>query len=116
MLGGIDILVHNAGIQFVSPVEDFSPERWSAIQNILLNSSFHAIREVGPGMKQSGWGWSINLASVHGLVSSPFISSYIAAKHGQIGLPKTVAPKLPGDPHHLQRNLFGLGADGCNAK
>ena len=62
-------------------------------------------------MKQRGWGRSINLAPVHGLVFSPFISPNIAAKHGQIGLAKTVAPKLPGDPHHLQRNLFGLGTD-----
>ena len=93
-LGGIDILVNNAGIQFVSPVEDFPPERWTAIQNIILNSSFHAIREVVPGMKQRGWGRIINLASVHGLVASPFKSAYIAAKHGQIGLTKSVALEL----------------------
>jgi 3-hydroxybutyrate dehydrogenase len=93
-LGGIDILVNNAGIQFVSPIEDFPPERWSTIQNIILNSSFHAIREVVPGMKKRGWGRIINLASVHGLVASPFKSAYIAAKHGQIGLTKTVALEL----------------------
>ena len=93
-LGGIDILVNNAGIQFVSPVEDFPPERWSAIQNIILNSSFHAIRAVVPGMKQRGWGRIINLASVHGLVASPYKSAYVAAKHGQIGLTKTVALEL----------------------
>ena len=93
-LGGIDILVNNAGIQFVSPVEDFPPERWTAIQNIILNSSFHATRAVVPGMKQRGWGRIINLASVHGLVASPFKSAYIAAKHGQIGLTKTVALEL----------------------
>ena len=92
--GRIDILVNNAGIQFVSPVEDFPPERWTAIQNIILNSSFHAIREVVPGMKQRGWGRIINLASVHGLVASPFKSAYIAAKHGQIGLTKSVALEL----------------------
>jgi len=93
-LGGIDILVNNAGIQFVSPVEDFPPERWMAIQNIILNSSFHTIRETVPGMKQRGWGRIINLASVHGLVASPFKSAYIAAKHGLIGLTKTVALEL----------------------
>lgn len=93
-LGGIDILVNNAGIQFVSPVEDFPPERWTAVQNIILNSSFHAIREVVPGMKKRGWGRIINLASVHGLVASPFKSAYVAAKHGQIGLTKTVALEL----------------------
>lgn len=93
-LGGIDILVNNAGIQFVSPVEDFPPERWTAVQNINLNSSFHAIRAVVPGMKKRGWGRIINLASVHGLVASPFKSAYISAKHGQIGLTKTVALEL----------------------
>jgi len=92
--GALDILVNNAGIQFVSPVEDFPPERWSAIQNIILNASFHAIREVVPGMKKRGWGRIINLASVHGLVASPFKSAYVAAKHGQIGLTKTVALEL----------------------
>ena len=93
-LGGIDILVNNAGIQFVSPVEDFPPERWTAIQDIILNSSFHAIREVVPGMKQRGWGRIINLASVHGLVASPFKSAYVAAKHGLVGLTKSVALEL----------------------
>ncbi len=93
-LGGVDILVNNAGIQFVSPVEDFPPERWSEVQNIILNASFRAIREVVPGMKQRGWGRIINLASVHGLVASPFKSAYISAKHGQIGLTKTVALEL----------------------
>jgi len=93
-LGGIDILVNNAGIQYVSPVEDFPPERWTAVQNIILNSSFHAIRETVPGMRQRGWGRIINLASVHGLVASPFKSAYVAAKHGQIGLTKTVALEL----------------------
>jgi len=93
-LGGIDILVNNAGIQFVSPVEDFPAERWTAVQNIILNSSFHAIREVVPGMKKRGWGRIINLASVHGLVASPFKSAYVSAKHGQIGLTKTVALEL----------------------
>ena len=93
-LGGIDILVNNAGIQFVSPVEDFPPERWTAIQDIILSSSFHAIREVVPGMKQRGWGRIINLASVHGLVASPFKSAYVAAKHGLVGLTKSVALEL----------------------
>jgi len=90
-LGGIDILVNNAGIQYVSPVEDFPPERWTAVQNIILNSSFHAIRETVPGMRQRGWGRIINLASVHGLVASPFKSAYVAAKHGIVGLTKVTA-------------------------
>lgn len=89
--GAVDILVNNAGIQFVSPVEEFPEERWSAIQDVILGSSFHAIRAALPGMKRRNWGRIINLASVHGLVASPFKSAYIAAKHGQIGLTKTVA-------------------------
>ena len=92
--GAIDVLVNNAGIQFVSPVEDFPPERWSAIQNIVLNSSFHAIRAAVPGMRARGWGRIINLASAHGLVASPFKSAYVAAKHGQVGLTRSVALEL----------------------
>jgi 3-hydroxybutyrate dehydrogenase len=92
--GRVDILVNNAGVQFVSAVEEFPPERWSVIQEIILGSSFHAIRAVIPGMKQRGWGRIINLASVHGLVASPFKSAYVAAKHGQVGLTKTVALEL----------------------
>ncbi len=93
-LGSVDILVNNAGIQFVSPVEDFPVERWEAIQDVILNSSFHAIRAAVPGMKRRGWGRIVNLVSAHGLVASPFKSAYVAAKHGQIGLTKTVALEL----------------------
>ncbi len=89
--GTVDILVNNAGIQFVSPVEEFPEDRWTAIQNIILGSSFHAIKAVLPGMKRRNWGRIINLASAHGLVASPFKSAYVAAKHGQVGLTKTVA-------------------------
>jgi len=89
--GAVDILVNNAGIQFVSPVEEFPLERWSSIQEIILGSSFHAIRAALPGMKRRDWGRIINVASVHGLIASPFKAAYIAAKHGQIGLTKTVA-------------------------
>ncbi|MCX6948255.1 MAG: 3-hydroxybutyrate dehydrogenase [Opitutae bacterium] len=92
--GALDILVNNAGIQFVAPVEDFPPERWTAIQDIVLNSSFHAIRAAVPGMKRRGWGRIINLVSAHGLIASPFKSAYVAAKHGQIGLTKSVALEL----------------------
>lgn len=92
--GALDILVNNAGVQFVSPVEEFPAERWTAIQNIVLNASFHAIRAVVPGMKRRGWGRIINLASAHGLVASPFKSAYVAAKHGQVGLTKSVALEL----------------------
>ena len=92
--GALDILVNNAGVQFVAKVEEFPPERWQAIQDIILNSSFHAIRAAVPGMKRRGWGRIINLVSVHGLVASPFKSAYVAAKHGQVGLTKTVALEL----------------------
>ncbi len=93
-LGPVDILVNNAGLQFVSPVESFPPERWDQLVNVILNASFHAIREVLPAMKQRGWGRILNLASVHGLVASPFKSAYVSAKHAQVGLTKTVALEL----------------------
>jgi 3-hydroxybutyrate dehydrogenase len=89
--GAVDILVNNAGIQFVSPVDEFPIERWAAIQDVILNSSFYAIRAALPGMKRRGWGRIVNLVSAHGLVASPFKSAYVAAKHGQIGLTKSVA-------------------------
>lgn len=89
--GAVDILVNNAGIQFVAPVDEFPEEKWSAIQNIVLNASFHAIKAALPGMKRRNWGRIINLVSAHGLVASPFKSAYVAAKHGQIGLTKSVA-------------------------
>lgn len=89
--GGLDILVNNAGIQFVAPVDEFPDEKWAAIQNINLNASFHAIKAALPGMKQRNWGRIINIASAHALVASPFKSAYVAAKHGLLGLTKTVA-------------------------
>lgn len=93
-LGSLDILINNAGIQHVAPVAEFPEERWAAIQDIVLNASFHAIRAAVPGMKRRGWGRIINLASVHGLVASPFKSAYVAAKHGVVGLTRTVALEL----------------------
>lgn len=89
--GGIDILVNNAGIQHVAPVDEFPVEKWALIQDLMLNASFHAIRAALPGMKRRHWGRIVNVASVHGLVASPYKSAYIAAKHGLIGLTKTVA-------------------------
>jgi 3-hydroxybutyrate dehydrogenase len=89
--GGVDILVNNAGIQHVSPVDEFPIERWLAVQGVILNSSFYAIRAALPGMKRRGWGRIVNLVSAHGLVASPFKSAYVAAKHGLIGLTKSVA-------------------------
>jgi 3-hydroxybutyrate dehydrogenase len=89
--GGVDLLVNNAGIQFVSPVDEFPEEKWDAIIAINLSSAFHTIKAVLPGMKAKGWGRVINIASAHGLVASPFKSAYVAAKHGILGITKTVA-------------------------
>jgi 3-hydroxybutyrate dehydrogenase len=89
--GRIDILVNNAGIQHTAPIEQFPPERWDAIIAINLTSAFHTIRLALPKMRASGWGRILNVASVHGLVASVEKSAYIAAKHGIVGLTKTVA-------------------------
>ncbi|MFA6021048.1 MAG: 3-hydroxybutyrate dehydrogenase [Rhodospirillales bacterium] len=90
-LGGCDILVNNAGIQHVAPVEDFPPEKWEAVIAINLSAPFYAIRSAVPGMKQKNWGRIINIASAHGLVASVNKAAYISAKHGLVGLTKTVA-------------------------
>jgi 3-hydroxybutyrate dehydrogenase len=92
--GSVDVLVNNAGIQHVSPIEDFPVEKWDAVIAINLSSAFHAIRAVTPGMKQQGWGRIINTASAHSLVASSFKSAYVAAQHGIAGLTKTVALEL----------------------
>jgi 3-hydroxybutyrate dehydrogenase len=93
-LGAVDILVNNAGIQHVSPIEDFPPEKWDQIIGINLTAAFHAIRSAVPGMKARRWGRIINTASAHSLVASPFKSAYVSAKHGLLGLTKTVALEL----------------------
>lgn len=90
-LGAIDILINNAGIQHVSPIEDFPIDRWNAILAINLSASFHTIQCALPQMKIKGWGRIINIASAHALVASPYKSAYVAAKHGIAGLTKTVA-------------------------
>ena len=89
--GSVDVVVNNAGIQHVEPIEDFPVEKWDAILAINLSSAFHTTRLAIPGMKARGWGRIINVASAHGLVASPFKSAYVAAKHGVLGLTKTVA-------------------------
>ncbi len=92
--GRVDILVNNAGIQHVSPVEDFDDAKWDAVLAINLSSAFHLVKAVVPGMKMRRFGRIINIASAHGLTASPFKSAYVAAKHGLIGLSKTVAVEL----------------------
>ena len=92
--GAVDILVNNAGTQLVSPVEDFPRDRWDMIIDINMNSAFHTARAAVPGMKARGWGRIINIASAHGLVASPFKSAYVTAKHGIVGMTKTIALEL----------------------
>jgi len=96
-LGGPDIVVNNAGIQHVSPVEDFPTEKWDAIIAINLTAAFHTTRLAVPGMKAKGWGRVINTASAHSLVASPNKSAYVAAKHGVAGFTKTVALETAKD-------------------
>ena len=90
-LGGIDVLVNNAGIQHVAPVDEFPVEKWNAILAINLTAAFHTTRLALPHMKFNGWGRIVNIASAHALVASPFKSAYVAAKHGIAGFTKTVA-------------------------
>ncbi len=92
--GSLDVLVCNAGVQFVSPIEEFPTEKWDQIIAINLSSAFHAIRAAVPGMKARKWGRIINTASAHSLVASPFKVAYVSAKHALAGLTKTVALEL----------------------
>jgi 3-hydroxybutyrate dehydrogenase len=96
--GGCDILVNNAGIQHVSPIQDFDPAKWDAIIAINLSSAFHTTAAALTGMRERGWGRIINVASAHGLTASPYKSAYVAAKHGIVGLTKTVGLETARDP------------------
>ncbi|WP_421785906.1 3-hydroxybutyrate dehydrogenase [Hyphobacterium sp.] len=89
--GRIDILVNNAGIQHVAKIEDFPPEKWDAIIAVNLTSAFHTIRAAVPYMRANQYGRIVNISSAHGLVASPYKSAYVSAKHGVMGLTKTVA-------------------------
>ena len=100
--GSLDILINNAGIQHVAPIEEFPIEKWDQIIAINLSSAFHTIRAAVPGMKSRKWGRIINTASAHSLVASPFKSAYVSAKHGLNGLTKTVA---------LEVATFGITAN-----
>lgn len=90
-LGPVDILINNAGIQHVSPIADFPPEKWDALIAINLSAAFHTTRAVLGPMMDRGWGRIVNIASAHGLVASPYKSAYVAAKHGMLGLTKVTA-------------------------
>jgi 3-hydroxybutyrate dehydrogenase len=107
LFGSVDVLVNNAGVQFVSPIEDFPVEKWDQILAINLSSAFHAIRAATPGMKARGWGRIISTASAHSLVASPFKSAYVAAKHGLAGLTKTAALELA--THGITVNCISPG-------
>lgn len=106
-LGGPDIVISNAGIQHVSPVEEFPVDKWDAIIAINLSSTFHLMRAAIPYMKAKGWGRIISTASAHSLVASPNKSAYVAAKHGLAGLTKSVA--LETAQHRITVNCISPG-------
>jgi 3-hydroxybutyrate dehydrogenase len=97
-VGACDILVNNAGIQHVAPVDEFPTEKWDAIIAINLSSAFHTTAAALPLMRKAGWGRIVNIASAHGLTASPYKAAYIAAKHGVVGLTKTVALETAEEP------------------
>jgi len=106
-LGGPDIVINNAGIQFVAPVDEFPDDKWDAIIAINLSSAFHVIKAALPGMKAKKWGRIINTASAHSLVASPDKSAYVTAKHGLVGLTKTVALEVA--THGITANCISPG-------
>ena len=96
--GRCDILVNNAGIQCVAPIDEFPIDKWDAIIAINLNSAFHTTAAALPMMRSAGWGRVVNIASAHGLTASPYKAAYVAAKHGIVGMTKTVALETARDP------------------
>jgi 3-hydroxybutyrate dehydrogenase len=99
-----DIVVNDAGIQYIAPIEEFPPERFSLILRIMVEAPFRLVRAALPGMYQKGWGRVINVSSVHGLRASPFKSAYVSAKHGLEGLSKVIA--LEGGPKGVTSNCI----------
>ncbi|UUV04665.1 3-hydroxybutyrate dehydrogenase [Ruegeria sp. YS9] len=96
--GSCDILVNNAGIQHVSPIDKFPVDKWDAIIAINMNSAFHTTAAALPMMRKAGWGRVVNIASAHGLTASPYKAAYVAAKHGVVGMTKTVALETAQEP------------------
>lgn len=96
--GRCDILINNAGIQHVAPIDQFPADKWDAIIAINMSSAFHTMAAALPMMRMAGWGRIINIASAHGLTASPYKSAYIAAKHGVVGLTKTAALETAEEP------------------
>jgi 3-hydroxybutyrate dehydrogenase len=96
--GRCDILVNNAGIQHVAPLQDFPTDKWDAIIAINLTSAFHTTAAAVTGMRERGYGRIVNIASAHGLTASPYKSAYVAAKHGIVGLTKTIGLETAQDP------------------
>ena len=96
--GGCDILVNNAGIQHVAPIDQFPQDKWDAIIAINMNSTFHTMAAALPEMREKGWGRIVNIASAHGLTASPYKAAYVAAKHGVVGMTKTVALETAQEP------------------
>ncbi|MDO6725415.1 MAG: 3-hydroxybutyrate dehydrogenase [Cognatishimia sp.] len=96
--GGCDILINNAGIQHVAPIDEFPADKWDAIIAINMNSAFHTMAAALPVMRERGWGRVVNIASAHGLTASPYKAAYVAAKHGVVGMTKTVALETAQEP------------------
>src|ERR671915_1040275 len=99
---GADVVINNAGIQHVAPLEEFPPEMFSRILNIMVEAPFRLVRGLLPGMYERGWGRIVNISSVHGLRASPYKAAYVTAKHALEGLSKVIA--LEGAPHGVTSN------------
>jgi 3-hydroxybutyrate dehydrogenase len=104
--GAVDVLVNNAGLQSVSPIEDFDEAKWDLLQAVMLTAPFLLIKALIPGMYERGWGRVLNVGSVHSLIASPFKSAYVSAKHGLVGLTKTVALEAATRSHQVTVNAL----------